>query len=118
MTSPQTINTIQAYHAHLYYKDEIGLAAAKVIAQHAAQLFSIDIGHFHQRPVGPHPLWSCQLSFTTESFADVIPWLMLNRQMLDVFVHPVTGDDYIDHTQGASWLGNSHALDISQFTPR
>ncbi|AEF55448.1 DOPA 4,5-dioxygenase family protein [Marinomonas posidonica] len=114
MTLPDSIQ-IKAYHAHLYYQDQEGLIMAQALAQQASDLFDIRVGRFHQKPVGPHPLWSCQLSFAADAFADVIPWLMMNRRSLDVFVHPLTGDDYLDHTQGVSWLGQSHTLDTSQF---
>lgn len=108
---------IKAFHAHLYYADEAGVEIAKQVAEQAAELFDIRIGRFHQKPVGPHPVWSCQLSFASEAFGQIIPWLMLNRQSLDVFVHPLTGNDYFDHTQGVSWLGRAYTLDISQFKP-
>src|SRR5215207_8429945 len=38
-------------------------------------------------------------------FARLLPWLMLNRDPLDVFVHPETGDDLADHRDHAMWLG-------------
>ncbi|GAB3485001.1 DOPA 4,5-dioxygenase family protein [Marinomonas epiphytica] len=109
--------SIRAYHAHLYFHDKVGLALAKQIAERASQLFPVQVGHFHERPVGPHPVWSCQLSFAPQTFAQIVPWLMLNRQNLDVFLHPVTGNNYLDHTQGIAWLGQSYALDISRFIP-
>lgn len=109
--------SIRAYHAHLYYQDEVSLALAKQVAERASQLFPIQVGHFHERPVGPHPVWSCQLSFAPQTFAQIVPWLMLNRQNLDVFLHPVTDNNYFDHTQGVAWLGRSYALDISVFIP-
>ena len=114
----QSINNanIRAFHAHLYYTDQDSLVIAQQVAEQTAKLFNIQVGRFHQKPVGPHPVWSCQLSFAAETFGDIIPWLMLNRQSLDVFVHSVTGDDYLDHTQGVSWLGKSYVLDISLFT--
>ena len=31
------------------------------------------------------------------SFPDIVPWLMLNRRGLTVFVHPETGDNLADH---------------------
>jgi len=34
-----------------------------------------------------------------------VPWLMLNREGLDVLVHPETDDAYDDHTSHAMWLG-------------
>ena len=110
-------NDIKAFHAHLYYSDDMGMEMAKRLAEQAAELFDIRVGRFHQRPVGPHPVWSCQLSFAAETFGQIIPWLMLNRQSLDVFVHPLTGNEYVDHTQGVSWLGQSYELDVSQFMP-
>ncbi len=107
--------TIKAYHAHLYYQDEAGLALAQEVAHQAEQLFPIKVGRFHCKAVGPHPVWSCQLSFDRETFAHIVPWLMLNRNGVDVFLHPVTGNDYRDHSQGVAWLGKSYDLDISRF---
>lgn len=116
MSALPSHKNIKAFHAHLYYSDEAGIEIAKQVAEQADKLFEICIGRFHQKPVGPHPVWSCQLSFSAETFGKIIPWLMMNRQSLDVFVHPITGNEYVDHTQGVSWLGNSYELDISQFT--
>ncbi|MBR7888382.1 DOPA 4,5-dioxygenase family protein [Marinomonas sp. A79] len=107
---------VKAFHAHLYYQDEQGVEMAKAVAEQAAVLFDIRVGRFHQQAVGPHPVWSCQLSFKAEHLGDIVTWLMLNRRTLDVFLHPVTGDDYLDHTQGCAWLGRSYTLDLSQFT--
>ena len=105
---------IRYYHAHLYYTDAAGLALAKRIASACAERFAVQVGRFHERPVGPHPLWSCQLSFAPEQFGEVVPWLALNRGDLDVFVHLGSDDALFDHTQGVMWLGHSHdlALDI------
>src|SRR5690554_65164 len=67
------------YHAHLYYQDAQGLAEARRLAEATAARFEIRVGRFHERPVGPHPLWSCQLSFAAVSFGQIVPWLALNR---------------------------------------
>ncbi|RTR07065.1 DOPA 4,5-dioxygenase family protein [Halomonas nitroreducens] len=113
LTDPRRITY---YHAHLYYEDAAGLAEARRVAEAAAERFAIRVGRFHEQPVGPHPLWSCQLTFATELFGEVVPWLALNRGSLDVFVHVGTGDDRFDHTQGVMWLGHSHPLDLSLFS--
>ncbi len=76
------------------------------------------LGRFHQMPVGPHPDWSCQLSFPPALFGDVIPWLALNRQGLVVFIHPLTGDDLVDHRDHAIWMGAVRPLDLSVLSPR
>jgi len=107
---------IRYYHAHLYYEDPAGLAEARRVAEAAAARFDLEVGRFHEKPVGPHPLWSCQLSFAADQFGEIIPWLALNRGERDVFVHVGTGDDLFDHTQGVIWLGRSHTLDLSLFT--
>ncbi|MCP4208130.1 MAG: DOPA 4,5-dioxygenase family protein, partial [Shimia sp.] len=72
-------------------------------------------GRMHEKPVGPHPCWSCQLAFEPETFAAFIPWLALNRDGLVVFIHPDTGDELKDHTEHAMWMGEMMELDLSVF---
>ena len=108
----------KAYHAHLYYSDHDGLSEAQHIAHQVAELFDVSVGRFHEKKVGPHPMWSVQISFSSVILAEVIPWLIQNRGTLDVLLHPLSGDELWDHTQGACWLGKSHTLDIRQFLPK
>jgi aromatic ring-cleaving dioxygenase len=35
----------------------------------------------------------------------VVPWLMLNRDGLDVLIHPLTDSSYDDRSKYAIWLG-------------
>ena len=72
----------------------------------------IDMGRFHERPVGPHPCWSYQIAFIPAQFAAVVGWLALNHGKLDVFVHPNTDDELRDHRDCAMWLGRSWQLDL------
>jgi DOPA 4,5-dioxygenase len=51
--------------------------------------------------------------FTTAQFEDIVPWLMLNRQGLDVLVHPLTDDSYDDHSRYAVWLGTPVPLKLN-----
>lgn len=85
--SDSMTSRISYYHAHLYYTDEQGLAAARELAGQAERQFPLRVGRFHEKQVGPHPLWSCQLSFAPEEFGRIVPWLALNRGSLDIFVH-------------------------------
>ena len=73
-------------------------------------------GRFHEKPVGPHPMWSYQLAFPPASFPYVVGWLALNHGALDVFVHPNTGDELRDHRDCALWLGKSYALNLAALT--
>ena len=54
-----------------------------------------------------------QVAFAAELFADVLPWLMLNRAGLTVLVHPETGRPRDDHLHHAAWLGAVLPLDGS-----
>jgi DOPA 4,5-dioxygenase len=71
------------------------------------------MGRVHEKLVGPHPDWSCQLVFPPEKFADVVSWLALNRAGLVMLVHPETGDALRDHTDYAMWMGAVRPLDLS-----
>ncbi len=103
---------IQGYHAHVYF-DAGSVARARALCEQAATLFPLKMGRVHEKPVGPHPDWSCQLAFKAELFAQVVPWLMLNREGLVVFVHPLTGNDLVDHRDRALWMGALRPLDLS-----
>ena len=107
-------NLFGKYHAHVYF-DEQSVEQARAVCAQAAERFGVTMGRVHQKLVGPHPRWSCQLSFDAAQFEGLIPWLDANRGALDVLVHAVTGDDLEDHTTHASWLGTPVELDLSHF---
>jgi len=106
--------TITGYHAHIYF-DADSKSRAEAICREAATQFGVTMGHMHDRPVGPHPLPSCQLGATPEQFAQLLPWLVLNRQGLIVFAHPETGHHLKDHRDHGIWLGAGLDLDLSIF---
>ena len=55
---------------------------------------------------GPHPIPQMSAIFPKAAFtADVVPWLMFNRQGLDILIHPLTDDEVEDHTTHAVWIG-------------
>ena len=108
------MGTITGYHAHIYY-DEPTIDTAREVCERAAEKFDVAMGRMHERPVGPHPVWSCQLAFDKNKFGRVIPWLCKNRQGLTVFIHPITGDDLKDHTDHAIWMGSMMELNLEIF---
>ncbi|TNF57940.1 MAG: 4,5-dioxygenase, partial [Burkholderiales bacterium] len=95
------------------YFDASTLDQARALCEAAAARFPLKMGRVHQQPVGPHPDWSCQLAFKAALFAEVVPWLALNRKGLVVFIHPITGQDLIDHRDRAMWMGAVRPLDLS-----
>jgi DOPA 4,5-dioxygenase len=105
---------IRDFHAHIYFNpDEVEAAKALGAAAHAK--FGVPEGHYHLRPVGPHPRGSCQLTVPADQFGDVAQWLVLNRGDLTIFAHANTGDDLADHTQHVIWFGESEALNLAMF---
>jgi DOPA 4,5-dioxygenase len=111
MTEP----AIRDFHAHIYFDpEEVGLA--RQLAATAQARFGVPVGHFHLRPVGPHPRGSCQMTVPTEMFADMAQWLVLNRGTLTIFAHAETGDDLADHSRHVIWFGPSEPLDLSIFS--
>jgi aromatic ring-cleaving dioxygenase len=107
--------SIRDFHAHIYYDPE-EVELARRLAAAAQSKFPIAVGHFHLRPVGPHPRGSCQLTVPRDAFGDIAQWLALNRGPLTIFAHAETGDDLADHTEHVIWFGPSEELDLSLFS--
>ena len=105
---------IRDFHAHIYFNaDELG--AAQALAREAEARFGVAVGHFHERPVGPHPRGSCQLTVPTDQFGNFAIWATLSRGKLTIFAHAETGDDLADHTDHVVWFGPSEPLNLAIF---
>lgn len=102
---------IKNFHAHVYYDPESRDAAAR-LREGLNIRFPVQLGRWHEANVGPHPKSMYQVLFSPQQFGEVVPWLMLNREGLDILVHPTTGDDFLDHTDHALWLGTKLALNL------
>lgn len=107
-TAPMQLN---GYHAHVYYDTETKPIAQRLAAS-IGDKFSVKFGGFHDGPVGPHPVANLQIIFTTDEFRNVVPWLMLNRQGLDILIHPLSNDSVDDHSIYAIWLGTPVRLKL------
>jgi len=105
---------IRDFHAHIYYDPE-QVGEAQALAREAREQFGAAVGHFHLRPVGPHPRGSCQLTVLPEQFGGFAQWAVLNRRGLTIFAHAETGNDLADHTEHVIWFGPSETLDLSIF---
>lgn len=103
---------IRGYHAHVYF-DASTIDHARALCEAAAAKFPIKMGRVHEKPVGPHPDWSCQLAFKAELFGEIIPWLNMRRGGLVLFIHPISDNDLVDHRDRAMWMGAIRPLDLS-----
>jgi aromatic ring-cleaving dioxygenase len=107
---------IDGYHAHVYYNAATRSVAAR-IAETVTDKFTVEIGGFFDEPVGPHPIANLQIIFATAEFANVVPWLMLNRNGLDILIHPLTDDSVRDHDTDGAWLGAPVPLKLHVLSP-
>ena len=107
-------NRYDNYHAHVYF-DEATEAQARALCIDAWQHCHVGLGRFHRRPVGPHPRWSCQLTFDADEFDRLVPFLDEHRNGLDILVHPLTDDALAEHTVLAGWLGDEIELNVDIF---
>jgi len=104
---------IKGFHAHVYYDPETKEVAARV--REGLSRFNVQLGSWHDELVGPHLKPMYQVVFDTEEFGKVVPWLMLNREGLDVLVHPSTGDSRGDHLDRSLWLGTKLGVNARVF---
>lgn len=108
------VNSHRAYHAHVYFEAET-VEFASDLCTKAGELFPVKVGRVHQKLVGPHPKWSCQIKFTDREFEQLLGWLDEKRNGLSVLVHALSGDELEDHTIYAYWLGDPVPLDLTEF---
>ena len=105
---------IRDFHFHIYF-DPDQADRARALGSAAQERFGVPVGHYHLRPVGPHPRGSVQLTVPPDLFGAFGQWLTLNRGELTIFAHASTGDDLADHTRHVIWFGPSEQLDLSIF---
>ncbi len=99
------------YHVHVYF-DTTSKPTAEQVIDELSSKFPLAVGHFHDHPVGPHPMGSCQLTVAMENLGNVIDWLAKNRRGLTIFTHANTGDIIKDHTDHTIWLGTMPKLNL------
>jgi len=107
----------RGYHAHVYYNAETKPRAASFREAILAK-FHVEPGGFSDEPRGPHPISQFNVIFKNEEFQNLVPWLMLNRDGLDVLVHPLTDSNYDDHSKNAMWLGTPVPLKLEVLSQR
>ena len=99
------VSEITGYHAHIYFSSHAEAERAMRLRRLIAERFSVQIGGWHDRPVGPHPWPMYQVAFDVPTFATFVPWLMVNRTGLVILVHPNTDNPKADHLVNSLWLG-------------
>jgi aromatic ring-cleaving dioxygenase len=105
------MSTIRGFHAHVYFDTDTRDIAERIY-ETLARDFGLELGRIHDDAVGPHTKPMFQVDIEPEQFATVVPWLMINRGGLSVFVHPRTDDHLADHETHPLWMGEPLAIDL------
>jgi DOPA 4,5-dioxygenase len=105
------VTIIQGFHAHVYF-DAGTRPTAERLREALGEKFDVKLGTVHAQPVGPHPKGMFQVAFAPDQFAAVVPWLMVNRAGLSIFVHPTTDDPVADHDTNPLWMGDPLPIHI------
>ena len=108
---------LKSYHAHVYY-DAATRAVAERLRDTIIGKFAVEPGAFSDEPRGPHPVPQFNVMFEAPEFQNIVPWLMMNREGLNVLVHPLTESSYDDHSKNALWLGTPVALKLDVLRPK
>ncbi len=96
---------ILSWHAHVYYDPAATRPVAERVRSGVARRFKVQLGRWHDVPIGPHSQAMYQIAFDVAVFAGLVPWLALHREQLSVLVHPNTLAPRADHLVHALWLG-------------
>ena len=105
------------FDAHIYFSLE-QLEFVKNLRNKICAHFKTDqifVGDIIPEPIGPHTLPMLEVNFSKELSSEMVSWLAAERGDLNILVHPQSGDDYYDHTQGAQWLGHPVNLKLEVF---
>jgi len=108
---------LKGYHAHVYYNAETKPLAAK-LRETIIGKFTVEPGAFSDEPRGPHPISQFNVTFEVPEFQNIVPWLMLNHDGLDVLIHPLTESSYDDHSKNALWIGTPVPMRLDILRPK
>jgi DOPA 4,5-dioxygenase len=103
-----------SYHAHVYFRDDELEPATRLHAEAQRALGEVaTIWPMRKRRVGPHALPMFEIEFPHAHRPTVLDWVTANHGPFTVLLHPETGNDLVDHTEHAVWLGEPLPLDLS-----
>ena len=111
------MSEIGGYHAHVYF-DAAKRPIAKRLRDTIIAKFTVEPGAFADAPIGPHPIPQFNIVFEAAEFQNIVPWLMFNREGLDVLVHPLSESNYDDHSKLALWLGTPVPLRLDRLSKK
>lgn len=105
------LDALDGWHAHIYYDPEKTRDTANGLREKIVEAFpDTRMGSWHDEAVGPHLVAMYQVAFRADQFDKLVQWLALNRDGLDILVHPLTENAWNDHIVFGFWLGEKLPL--------
>ncbi len=105
------VDAIEGWHAHIYYDPAETRDSAAALRTRIEENFpDVRVGSWHDEAVGPHLVSMYQVAFETGHFDKIVQWLAVNRNGLNVLVHPHTENAWNDHIIFGFWLGEKLPL--------
>ena len=105
---------LDGYHAHVYFPSA-DLVSGAAYQQRMRERFGdlVAVGRFHDHAVGPHPIAMFQVAFPAGHLEELVAWLIEHREGRSILIHPITGNDLVDHRDHALWLGTQLPLNLA-----
>jgi DOPA 4,5-dioxygenase len=105
------VEAIEGWHAHIYYDPDKTKDDAARLRERVVEAFpDTTMGRWHDEAVGPHLVSMYQVAFRKDQFDDFVQWLAVNREGLDILVHPLTENAWNDHIVFGFWMGDKLPL--------
>jgi len=112
------VPAIESYDVHIYFEKGTDWVKADAIASALLEAIPQAKGPFQVKAgMGPHTLPNVEVAIPPESLSKALTLLQLNNPGLSILVHPHTGDEILDHTALANWVGKPVPLKLGTLTP-
>ncbi len=105
----------EKFHSHIYFNEKTQ-AKAELLHEKIEQsgvYGGLSPLRFELR--GPHPHWMFTVNFDVEIFMAMIELMQKHRDGLSILVHPLSGNELLDHTDYAMFLGQKEKLNLAIF---
>lgn len=113
---------IKEFHFHIYFnqnndfpnsgwQDYAEKLYHKIQQLITAEFFQCRLGKFFDKPAGPHPMPMFEVWCPKESFSRLYSWFVVNRGDLSILIHPLSKEEFLDHTDRAVFMGQAVKLD-------
>lgn len=111
--TPERIGEIVAYHSHIYFTAQTRHIAER-LNEELQNNFKIWDYRWLDESNGLHPTAMFRFAILKEDFARYVEWILREREGLNVLVHAITDNSYVDHTYLTLWLGKQLELGVER----